>query len=143
MNVSALCLPTAVLETDYRFVRNMTGYFLIRLCSVGICLPTAPRQYVFEMIISIAYLLPAVLVLHIQHLFIYLLHGHPTSEHGSHRQITTMTRITSCHHVLGIKHLLSEFWNSQRSILLTASRRERCETRHKEMKTRERNHIHS
>ena len=48
----------------------------------------------------------AVLVLNVQHLFIYFLHGHTTTEHGCNSQITTMPWITCSHHVLGIKHLL-------------------------------------
>ena len=47
-----------------------------------------------------------VLVLDVQHLLVHLLHGHPSSEHGSHGEVTPMSWITSCHHILCIKHLL-------------------------------------
>ena len=60
----------------------------------------------------------AVLVLHIEHLLINFLHGHAASEHGGHCQVTSVTRITSRHHVLGIEHLLCELWNSKRTVLL-------------------------
>merc|ERR1739848_222472 len=53
-----------------------------------------------------------------------------------------MAWITSSHHVLGIKHLLRQLWNSQSTILLAATRRERCEARHEEMKSWEGDHVH-
>ena len=45
----------------------------------------------------------AVLVLYIQHLFVDLLHGHTTTEHGGDGQITAVTWVTGGHHVLGIE----------------------------------------
>merc|ERR1711953_190672 len=65
----------------------------------------------------------AVLVLDVEHLLIDLFHGHASSEHGSDSQISAMTRITGSHHVLGIEHLLGQFGNGQRSILLATTRR--------------------
>lgn len=85
----------------------------------------------------------AVLVLDIEHLLIHLLHGHASTENGSHSQVATMTRITCCHHVLGIKHLLSQLWNGEGSVLLRATAGEWGKSRHEEMKTREGNHIYS
>ena len=51
----------------------------------------------------------AVLVLDIQHLLVDLLHGHSATEDGSDCEVTSVTRITGSHHVLGVEHLLSQF----------------------------------
>uniref|UniRef100_A0A182MEH8 Uncharacterized protein n=1 Tax=Anopheles culicifacies TaxID=139723 RepID=A0A182MEH8_9DIPT len=59
-----------------------------------------------------------ILVLNRKHLLIDLLHGHTATEHGSHRQVAAMTRITSRHHILRIEHLLRQFWHSQCTVLL-------------------------
>merc|ERR1712061_732265 len=53
-----------------------------------------------------------VLILNSKHLLIHLFHRHPSSEYSGHRQITSMSGITSCHHVLGVKHLLRQLGNS-------------------------------
>jgi hypothetical protein len=55
-----------------------------------------------------------VLVLDVQHLFVNLLHGHAASENCGHSQVPTVTGIASGHHVFGVKHLLGQFWDSQR-----------------------------
>ena len=47
------------------------------------------------------------------------------------------------HHVLGIEHLLREFWNGQSTVLLRATRCERSETNHEEVQTRERDQVDS
>ena len=83
-----------------------------------------------------------VLVLDIEDLFIDLLHGHTATEHGCHGQVTSMPWITGSHHVLGIKHLLSEFWYCQGTVLLGSSAGEWGKSRHEEVETRERNHVH-
>ena len=59
-----------------------------------------------------------VLVLDVQHLFIHFLHGHLASEHCCYGEITAMPGITSSHHVLAIKHLLSQFRYSKGTVLL-------------------------
>ena len=55
----------------------------------------------------------AVLVLHIQHLFVHFLHGHFAPKDGGDSKVAPAAWVTSCHHVFGVKHLLSEFRNCQ------------------------------
>ena len=64
-----------------------------------------------------------------------------TSENAGTGQITTMSRIASGHHVLGIKHLLGEFSNGQGAILLTTLGSKRSKSGHKEVQTWEGHHI--
>jgi hypothetical protein len=47
--------------------------------------------------------------------------------------------VRGSHHVLGIKHLLSEFRNSDGTVLCAATGSQGRETSHEEVKTRERN----
>merc|ERR1712176_1230940 len=79
-----------------------------------------------------------ILVLDIQHLFIDFLGRHAAAEKRSSSQITAMARVSSTHHVLGIKHLLCQLWNCQSTILLRPARSQRCETSHEEVKAWER-----
>ena len=53
-----------------------------------------------------------------------------------------MPWVTSSHHVLGVKHLLGKFWYCECTVLLGSSAGERSKSRHEEVKTRERNHVH-
>ena len=46
-----------------------------------------------------------VLVLHIEHLLVDLLGGHPAPEERGGRQVAPVARISRAHHVLGVKHL--------------------------------------
>ena len=52
-----------------------------------------------------------------------------------------MSRITSSHHVLGIKHLLSQLWNCESSVLLGTTGSERSKSWHEEVESGEWNHV--
>jgi hypothetical protein len=78
-----------------------------------------------------------ILVLDVQHLFVDFFGGHATTEHGGSGEVTTVTRIRSTHHVLGVEHLLSEFRDSEGTVLLRTTRSEGSETNHEEVETRE------
>ncbi len=47
----------------------------------------------------------AVLVLHVEHLFVHLLHRHAAAENGRHGQVASVARVARRHHVLGVEHL--------------------------------------
>ena len=83
-----------------------------------------------------------VLRLDVEHLLIDLLHGHTTTEHGSAREVTTVARIGSSHHVLGIEHLRRQLRHRQEAVLGGTTRGQRSEPNHEEVKTRERHHVH-
>ena len=84
----------------------------------------------------------AVLVLNVQHLFVDFFHRHSATENGCYREVPSVPWIAGGHHVLRVEHLLGEFWYGQCSVLLAATRCERSETWHKEVKTREWYHVH-
>jgi hypothetical protein len=83
----------------------------------------------------------AVLVLDVEHLFINFLHGHAASEYSSYGEISSMSGIAGSHHVLGVKHLLGQFGNSEGAVLLRSTGGEGSKARHKEVETGERNHV--
>ena len=83
----------------------------------------------------------AVLVLYVQHLFVNLLHGHTSTEHGCHGQVPAVSWVASGHHVLGVEHLLGEFGDGQGTVLLAASAGQRSETGHEEVETGEGDHV--
>merc|ERR1719506_1584976 len=85
----------------------------------------------------------AVLVLDVQHLFVDFFSGHTATEHSSGGKVATMTRVRGAHHVLGIEGLLSEFRNSQGTVLLRTSRSQGGETNHEEVETREGDQVDS
>ncbi|GMT14308.1 hypothetical protein PFISCL1PPCAC_5605 [Pristionchus fissidentatus] len=82
-----------------------------------------------------------VLVLDGHHLVIDLTHRHASTEHGSHSKVTSVTRVASSHHVLGVEHLLGQLSNGQGVVSLRALGRQGSESRHEEVKTREGNHV--
>jgi len=84
-----------------------------------------------------------VLVLDVQHLFIDFLGAHSSSEHSSGSQVSSVSGVSSAHHVLGIEHLLSQFRNSQGSVLLASSAGQGGESDHEEVESGERNQVDS
>merc|ERR1711998_48019 len=58
-----------------------------------------------------------VLIHNVKHLLINLLGRHSTPEHVGTSQVSTMSWISSAHHVLGIEGLLGELRNGKSSIL--------------------------
>merc|ERR1712044_26875 len=75
----------------------------------------------------------AVLVLDVQHLLVNLLHGHTSTEHGGDCEVTSVTWVTGSHHVLGIEHLLGEFWDGQGTVLLASAGCEGSKSGHEEV----------
>merc|ERR1719168_437869 len=49
-----------------------------------------------------------VLVLHIEHLLVHLLHGHPAPEASGHGEVSAVSWVAGRHHVLGVEHLLGQ-----------------------------------
>ena len=84
----------------------------------------------------------AVFVLDVEHLLVHFLHGHTSTEHGSHCEVAAVTRIAGCHHVLGIEHLLGELGDGECSVLLGATARQRGKPWHEEVETGEGDHVH-
>jgi hypothetical protein len=54
-----------------------------------------------------------------------------------------MPWVSSAHHILGIPHLLGQFWNGEGTVLLGSTRGQRSKTNHEEVETRKGNEIHS
>merc|ERR1719235_606118 len=83
-----------------------------------------------------------VLVLHVEHLFINFLSGHPPAKQGCRSQVTAMTWISRAHHVFGVEHLLRELWHCERAVLLGAAGRQRRKANHEEVQAWEWNQVH-
>lgn len=76
-----------------------------------------------------------VLLLDSKHLIFDFFAGQTSTEDGCHGEVTAMTRIGGCHHVLGVKHLGSEFRDTEATVLLGCQGGERSKAYHEEMKT--------
>ena len=57
------------------------------------------------------------------------------------KKIPSVTRITSCHHVFGVKELLGQLGNGECAVGLAVSGGKWGETGHEEMKTGEGDHV--
>ena len=74
-----------------------------------------------------------------KHLLINIFHGHLTAEHSGDGEVSTVSRITGSHHVLGVEHLLGELRDGKGAVLLRAAGSERSETGHEEVESGEGN----
>jgi hypothetical protein len=83
----------------------------------------------------------AVLVLDVEELFINLLHGHTSTEHGGNCEVSAVTWVAGSHHVLGIEHLLGELGDGKSSVLLTSTGGKWGESWHEEVETWEGDHV--
>jgi len=87
------------------------------------------------------YTVGGILCLNAPHLFLNFLHADLATEDGSDGQISSLSRIGSSHHVLCIKHLLSQLGDAQCAELMTSTRSQGSKPNHEEMQTREGNHV--
>merc|ERR1712008_639419 len=74
-------------------------------------------------------------------LFVNFFHGNTATENCSHCQVSSMSGIACSHHVFSIKHLLGQFWYSQRSVLLATTGCQWGESGHEKVKPGEGNHV--
>eukprot|EP00906_Rhabdomonas_costata_P037626 RCo053036 len=83
----------------------------------------------------------AVLVLHVEHLLVDLLRGHPPAEHRRGGQVAPVAGVRRGHHVLGVEHLLRQLGHRQGAVLLRATRGQRGEPHQEEVQTGERDQV--
>ena len=61
-----------------------------------------------------------ILVLNVEHLLIYLSHGHSAAKDDGGSEISAVAGIARSHHVFGVENLLSQFRDVHSSVLLIA-----------------------
>nr|GLL48789.1 uncharacterized protein BOVATA_006360 [Ipomoea trifida] len=83
-----------------------------------------------------------VLVLHIDHLFVHLFGAHFPPEHGGGGEVAAVTRVGGAHHVLGVPHLLGQFRDRERDVLLGSAGGQWGKSYHEEMEAWEWDQIH-
>lgn len=81
-------------------------------------------------------------VLHLRNGFFDISHGKLASEHGGSCEISSLSWITSHHHVLGSKHIACEFGDGVRSEALRTLANERRVGGDEKMKTRKWYHVY-
>jgi len=59
----------------------------------------------------------------------------------THSKVATVSGVRGSHHVLGVEHLLGEFRNGDGTVLLASAGGQGGVTSHKEVETREGNHV--
>jgi hypothetical protein len=85
----------------------------------------------------------AILILHIEHLLIHLLHGHPITEDSCNCEVPAMACVTDGHRILVIEDLLGKFRDSERPVLLASMAIERGESRYEEVEAWAWHHVDS
>jgi len=68
--------------------------------------------------------------------------GVSSPEDSGDREVPSVSRIASHHHILCVEHLTGELGHGERAVLLSGSRHERREAGHEEVQSWERNHVH-
>ena len=76
-------------------------------------------------------------------MFVDLLGGHSSSEHAGGGEVPAVSGVGGTHHVLGVEHLLSQFGDGERSVLLGASGGKGSEADHEEVETDEGDEVDS
>jgi hypothetical protein len=64
-------------------------------------------------------------------------------QNGGASKVAAITKIGCSHHVLGVEHLLGQFWNSNGTERVCATAGERSKADHEEVQTWEWDHVDS